>query len=94
MQITYEADDIKGFLGCIFHNENASEFWLLGYDSRFGSAATVPRYQLVSLRDGMVQPPETAEKMAALLTESKKKPLAQWQMAERYIKQGKVGVDL
>lgn len=94
MRISYDADDVKSMLGCVFTKGTHGEYWLLGYDGRFTENATVPRYTLTSLRDGMVQPPRTADDMANHLTETDSKPLAQWQMAENLIIKGKVGCNL
>ena len=92
MKIIWETDDIAregaAAAGTIVTNDS-EEYWMIGY--RPGADKAQARYCLISLRDGMIQDPMTAEALAAHLTETNMKPITERSMIENYVKDGRSG---
>ena len=87
MRFVWEEDDIVNMLGqVVVHKDTSGEHWLIGYVAEH-EIGDDRRYQLISLRDGMVQPPKTAAEMAHALNCGQKRPLhLQRTMVETLIK--------
>ncbi len=71
MKIQWQADDIKS--GRTVGKIGRSERWMIGYEGTPENPDR--RYVLISLSDGLVSPPATAEMMAADLNKSGEIPV-------------------
>lgn len=69
MRVTWDETDIKP--GRQVGRPNRKERWMIGY---LAAEHTEERYVLVSLSDGMTQPPVTKRVMSIQLTESGELP--------------------
>lgn len=95
MKFTWEADDIGGEhanAGGVIVTENTpdvSEYWMIG--RRPGAENAPVRYCLVSLRDGAIQDPMTADELAEYLNEKNLRPVAERSLIESYVKSARDG---
>lgn len=93
MKFIWEAEDFTGegahMTGTIVteNGTNGDEYWMIGARP----AAAPPRFCLISLRDGMIQDPMTAEDFARHLNETNKKPISERSMIESYVKNSRTG---
>jgi hypothetical protein len=71
VKVQWEANDITP--GRILGKRGRSERWMIGYEAMPDDASR--RHVLISLSDGLVSPPATAEMMAVDLNKSGEIPL-------------------
>lgn len=85
MRYIWEADDFKphpikrGSVGMIVRRDAPdSETFIIGYMGDVSSTSGEPRYCYVSLRDGLINGPFTAEDIAARLNDHTVIPVKPW----------------
>lgn len=96
MRFIWEADDIGGedtnAAGTIVTDvkDGENEYWMIGIRPADGD--TPARYCLISLRDGTIRNPMSAEDLASHLTNTGMKPISEHSTIETYIRDGRVGL--